>query len=410
MVGSNLNEYLMAGGFMTENYRLPQLRGCPFGSPSIYSQLRREHPIAKVQLPRGREAWLATSHKDVRTILSDPGFSCNRAHPSFPTLVSDERTMPTGKVPSLIGMDPPEHLAARRALIGEFTIRRVGTLRPRIQRIVDEQVDAMLMQGPPLDLVSALSLPVPSRVICELLGVPYADHEFFQASSASIVGRDASARDRDSALGELLVYLDELVMTKQKTPGDDLLSRQIARGGEFGHEWLVSQAFLLLIAGHETTASMISLGTLAIMQSDEHREYILSGDAHLSSAVEELLRYFAIADLVTSRVAAADMEIHGVLVRADDGIIASTLAASRDPGAFADPDTLDMRRGSRHHLAFGFGAHQCLGQNLARAELGIVYETLFRRIPRLRAAASIEDLPAKDDASIYGLYSLPVTW
>lgn len=395
---------------MTENYRLPQLRGCPFGSPSIYSQLRRQEPIAKVQLPRGREAWLATSHQDVRAILSDPRFSCNRAHSSFPTLVSDERTLPTGKVPSLIGMDPPEHLAARRALTGEFTVKRVGMLRPGIQRIVDEQVDAMLKQGPPLDLVPALSLPVPSRVICELLGVPYADHEFFQANSASIVGRDASALDRDSALGELLVYLDALVTAKQETPGDDMLSRQIARGGGSDHDWLVSQAFLLLIAGHETTASMISLGTLAIMQSEEHREYILSDEANLSSAVEELLRYFAIADLVTSRVTVADTEIHGVLVQAGEGIIASTLAASRDPDVFADPSTLDLRRGNRHHLAFGFGAHQCLGQNLARAELGIVYETLFRRIPGLRAAASVEDLPAKDDASIYGLYSFPVTW
>ncbi|GGS94431.1 hypothetical protein GCM10010156_60870 [Planobispora rosea] len=172
----------------------------------------------------------------------------------------------------------------------------------------------------------------------------------------------------------------------------------------------MSLAFLLLTAGHETTASMISLGVIGLLTRPEQLALIKADPGRTPMAVEELLRYFTIADGVTSRVAVEDVEIGGVGIRAGEGVIVSTLSADWDPEVFTDPAELDVERGARHHLAFGFGPHQFLGQNLARMELQIVFDTLFRRVPTLRLAAPVEDLPFKSDAAVYGVHGLPVTW
>jgi cytochrome P450 len=298
-------------------------------------------------------------------------------------------------------------------VVGEFTVRRMEALRPRIQQIVDGHLDLMLAGPRPADLVPALALPVPSLVICELLGVPYADHDFFQSRSSTLLRHSAPAAERERAADELTSYLDELVTGKEKAGADDLLGRQIAKrraDGPDGHDDLVGLAFLLLLAGHETTANMISLGTLALLEHPDDIEAIRQDPARTPGTVEELLRYFTIAELATSRVATQDAEIGGVLIRAGDGVVTLGNAANHDPDAFGQPDRLDIGRGARHHVAFGFGPHQCLGQNLARIELQIVFDTLFRRVPGLRLAAPVEDLPFKDDGTVYGLYSLPVTW
>jgi cytochrome P450 len=345
-------------------------------------------------------------------MLADPRFSSDRNHPGFPLLV-ERRARPSRLRPSLISMDPPVHGPARRAVVGEFTVRRMEALRPRIQEIVDGHLDLMLSGPRPADLVQALCLPVPSLVICELLGVPYADHDFFQSRSSTLLRRSAPPADRQRAADELMSYLDELVSQKEKAAADDLLGRQIAKqrqNGPAGDEELVGLAFLLLLAGHETTANMISLGTVALLEHPADIEAIRQDPAKTPGMVEELLRYFTIAELATSRVATEDVEIGGALIRAGEGVVTLGNAANHDPNAFSDPDRLDIERGARHHVAFGFGPHQCLGQNLARIELQIVFDTLFRRVPALRLAARVEDLPFKDDGTVYGLYSLPVTW
>ncbi|MGH3499473.1 MAG: cytochrome P450, partial [Nocardioidaceae bacterium] len=231
------------------------------------------------------------------------------------------------------------------------------------------------------DLVQALSLPVPSMVVCELLGVPYADHDFFQSRSARSLSQTTPPEDRRRAVTELFDYLDRLVAAKSDEPADDLLSRQLARSGDFGE--VTSLAFLLLVAGHETTANMISLGTMTFLERPDDLRAIRDDPARTPAAVEELLRYFTIAEFATSRVAVADVELGGVLIRAGDGVVTLANTADRDPDVFDKPDELDIERGARNHLAFGFGAHQCLGQNLARMELEIVFNTLFRRIPSL---------------------------
>ncbi|XXZ33364.1 cytochrome P450 [Sorangium sp. So ce321] len=387
-------------------------RTCPYAPPAEHRRLREEAPIAKVRLPNGRTVWAVTSHAHIRTILSDPRFSSNRRDANFPTL-ADERPPSTALKPLLIELDPPEHGLARRAVLGEFTVQRMNALGPRIQEIVDQHIDAMLSGPRPVDLVQALSLPVPSLVICELLGVPYADHEFFQTRSSQIVSHRTPADVVQRSVGELMVYLGQLVASRVENPTDDLLGRQIQKQRESGgvdFEGLIGMAFLLLIAGHETTANMISLSTLVLLQHPEKLAALRQDPSKTLGAVEELLRYFTIAESALGRVALEDVEIGGVLIRAGEGVLALANTANRDPTVFERADELDLERGSRQHLAFGFGPHQCLGQNLARLELQIVIDTLFRRIPGLRPAVPVEELSFKDDATVYGVREFPVTW
>ncbi|MGK4003549.1 cytochrome P450 [Sorangium sp. So ce1036] len=356
--------------------------------------------------------WAVTSHKHIRAVLSDPRFSSNRRAPGFPTLFR-ESPPPSDFKPLLLDLDPPEHGPARRAVLGEFTVQRIAALAPRIQQIVDEHIDAMLAGPRPVDLVQAFSLPVPSLVICELLGVPYADHELFQTRSAQLVSRKTPPEAVMQAFGELMAYLGELVVQKAQNPPDDLLGRLILKQREHGdvdYESVIGMAFLLLLAGHETTANMISLSTLVLLQHPEKLAALRQDPSKTVAAVEELLRYFTIAELAVGRVAKEDVEIGGALIRAGEGVLTLANTGNRDPEVFEDPDELDLERGSRNHLAFGFGPHQCLGQNLARLELQIVIDTLFRRIPGLRPAVPVEELSFKDDSIVYGIHELPVTW
>ena len=406
---------------------LPLPRACPFHVPPEYDRLRRAPGLAAAELAGGSLTWLVTRLDDARAALAAPGFTADRSDPAFP--MPQKRPAPPARTPrppltpaerrvrsrgaSLIGMDPPDHTAARRAVIGEFTARRVQGLRPRIQEIVDERIDAILDGGPAADLVPALSLPVPSEVICELLGVPYERHEFFQSRSKMLLSHRAPPEQRFGALRELFGFLDELVSAEEAEPGDNLLGRQVKRRGpgrDDAHRDLVSLAFLLLVAGHETTANMISLGVLAVLRDPATLMTAVMDPDRAPGAVEELLRYFSIADTGTGRIALADTEIGGTLVRTGEGVIVSLLAANHDPAAFPDPGTLDPARRIRQHVAFGSGPHRCLGQSLARGELEIVYRTLFQRIPGLQLAIPLGELPVKDDAFVYGLHELPVTW
>ncbi|MEV1249016.1 cytochrome P450 [Nonomuraea sp. NPDC050022] len=394
---------------------LPVERGCPFAPPAAYEQLREQAPVSKIRMTSGGEAWWVSKHEEARAILADPRFSSDKRKDGWPLFTLDAATLQQlrSQPPLMLGMDGAEHSAARRSVIGEFTVKRLAALRLRIQDIVDHFIDDMLAADQhPVDLVQALSLPVPSLVICELLGVPYADHDFFQSRTTALVRR-GSVEDRRRAFAELRAYIDDLVTRKESEPGDDLFGRQIARQRQEGtadHAGLVSLAFLLLTAGHETTANMISLGVVGLLTHPEQLALITNDPDKTPMAVEELLRYFTIADGVTSRLATEDVEIGGVSIKAGEGVIVSGLSANWDPAVFENPAELDVERGARHHVAFGFGPHQCLGQNLARMELQIVFDTLFRRIPTLRFAAGVEDLPFKRDAVIYGVHELPVTW
>lgn len=311
-------------------------------------------------------------------------------------------------------MDPPEHTAYRRMLIPELTVKRVNQLRPGIQALVDGLVDDLLRQGPPVDLVTAFSMAVPSTVICQLLGVPYDSHEFFQRHTETVVSKVTTGAQKQAAPRELYEFLDGLVGEKEAEPGDDILGRLVTRhraDGSLSHEMLVTFAVLLLLAGHETTANSISLGVLTLLHNPDQVEVLLADPAAAVSAADEVVRYHSLGDVDISRVATADFELGGQLIRAGEGVFPVMSAANRDPEAFDRPDEFDIRRPeARHHVGFGYGTHQCLGQNLARAELEIAYRTLFTRIPTLGLAVPLDELELKTDAQIFGLHRLPVTW
>jgi cytochrome P450 len=392
-------------------YPMARASGCPFDPPPA---LRTLAPVSRVRLWDGSTPWLLTRHADVRAILADPRVSADVRRSRFPHTSAGAQARRT-QAASFINMDDPEHARLRRMVTGTFTIRRVDALRPSIQRIVDEHIDALLAGPRPVDLVEAFALPVPSLVICHLLGVPYADHDFFQRRARVLVSRNETVERTLAARDELIEYLDGVLADKLAEPGDDLLSKlagERVATGELSRGDAALMAVLLLIAGHETTANMIALGTLALLEHPDQLAALRDTDdpALIAGAVEELLRYLTITHSGRRRVALQEIVIDGQTIRAGDGIVLAGEAANRDEDVFADADRLDVHRDARGHLAFGFGVHACLGQPLARLELQIVYGTFYRRVPGLRLAVPPAQIAFKHDSNIYGVYELPVTF
>lgn len=387
-------------------------KGCPFDPPPAIQGLQEQTPLTRVRLEDGRTPWLVTRYADQRAVLGDPRISSDPSHPGYPRAGAGSDGGQASL--SFILMDDPEHARLRRMVTGAFAIKRVEAMRPGIQKIVDDLIDTMLAGPSPVDLVEAFALPMPSLVICELLGVPYTDHDFFQDNSKILVSRTVAAGDRTAAIGALFGYLDTLIEKKLATPGDDLLSdvAERVKNGELTRREAAEMGVLMLVAGHETTANMIALGTLALLEHPDQLALLReTGDPKLvASAVEELLRYLHITHSGRLRVALEDIEVAGGVIKAGEGVILPNDIGNRDPDVFPDPDRLDLQRGSRRHLAFGFGVHQCLGQPLARMELEVVYSTLYRRIPTLRLDGDLADISFKHDGSVYGVYELPVTW
>ncbi|MFC0432793.1 cytochrome P450 [Kutzneria buriramensis] len=398
----------------------PMARECPMHPPAEYKEIRQEAPVSRVRMPDGQLAWLVTGHELSRQVLADPRMSSDRTHPAFPLALTTEQRKAFQQNSrlsirrSMIGLDAPEHGPHRKMLISEFSVRRIAALRPRVQEIVDRCVDDLLAAPQPADLVEHVSLAVPSLVICELLGVPYEQRHGFHEWTRKLISRRTAPEERRASADKLNDFLEALVTEKEQgEPTDDVIGRLIARNREnpvMTHDEIVGTAILLLIAGHETTANMISLGTVALLENPGQKAQVVADPSLLPAAIEEMLRYFSIVESATSRVATDDIEVGGVTIRKDEGVIISGLAADWDDSVFENPDQLDFHRGARHHVAFGYGIHQCLGQNLARMELEIVFETLFRKAPNLRLAVPAADLPYKDDASIYGIYSVPVNF
>ena len=396
----------------TQPVAFPQDRTCPYHPPTGYGPLRTDRPLSRITLFDGTPAWMVSGHTAARALLADPRLSTDRTHPRFPAITARFAAV-RNKRAALLGVDDPEHRAQRRMMIPSFTLKRATELRPRIQQVVDERLDAMIAQGPPAELVSAFALPVPSTVICALLGVPYADHDFFEEQSRRLL-RGPAGEDVMDAREQLESYFDALIdqKDKQREPGDgvlDELVHQRLREGEMDREELIALALILLVAGHETTANMISLGTYTLLRHPDRLAELRGDPALLPTAVEELMRLLSIADGLL-RMATEDIEVAGTTIRAGDGVVFATSVINRDEDVYPDPDSLDWHRPARHHVAFGFGIHQCLGQNLARAELEIALRSLFERLPTLRLAAPADEIPFKPGDTIQGMLELPVTW
>ncbi|MDH6133662.1 cytochrome P450 [Kitasatospora sp. MAA4] len=379
--------------------------GCPFDPPPSY---RKDTSVSQVSLWDGTPCWLLNGYREVRAVLTDSRFSADARHPGFPMLIPGRRELLTQK-PSFLRLDDPEHSRLRKILTGDFLIKRVEAMRPGIQRIVDDTLDAMLAKGSPADLVAEFALPIPSLVICDLLGVPYEDHGFFQQRSQRLLDSTSPAGSVRQAVDELTEYLTTLAAKSTEEGGEGILGRLAARG-DLSAEEIASNALLLLIAGHETTANMTSLSTVALLQNPEQADRLRADPSLIRGAVEELLRYLTIVHAGLPRVALEDVELDGVLIRAGEGVLCMLSTANRDEELFAAGSELDVERDARRHLAFGFGVHQCLGQPLARAELQIALETLLRRLPQLRLAVPFEELKFRTEAFVYGLRELPVAW
>nr|WP_229821085.1 cytochrome P450 [Streptomyces ruber] len=395
---------------------MPRAARCPFDPPPALKELQEKAiqegaPLTRVRLWDGSTPWLVTRYAEQRALLADPRVSADFTRPGYPNRAP--RSEGGGGL-GFILMDDPEHARLRRMVTAPFAIKRVEAMRPAVQKIVDDLIDDMLAGPNPVDLVEAFALPVPSLVICELLGVPYADHDFFQHNTKIMINRVSAPEERAAAVQELAGYLGRLVGERLADPTDDLLSGLAERvgAGELTHRQAAETAVLLLVAGHETTANMIALGTATLLEHPDQLALLRESDDPklVAGAVEELLRYLNITHTGRSRAVTEDIEIAGQTVRAGEGLIVPNEIGNRDPEVFPDPDRLDLRRDARRHVAFGFGVHQCLGQPLARMELQVVYGTLYRRIPTLRLATGIENVPFKHDGFVYGVHELPVAW
>ncbi|MDT0456312.1 cytochrome P450 [Streptomyces sp. DSM 41527] len=385
----------------------------PFDPPRLLTRLREARPVSPLLFPDGHEGWLVTGYDAVRRLMADTRFSSRQdlgiLHVPYEAPHMPAATEPSPQVPGLfVAMDPPDHTRLRRRLTGAFTVKRMKQLEEHIIDIAERQLDELARLTPPVDLVKEFALPVPSLVICQLLGVPYADRETFQVNSAKFLVKDQSLDEKMAAYHALTTYLSELVTDKRAAPGDDILS-DLARHDDLTIEELTGVAFLLLFAGHETTANMLALGTFALLEHPDQLAELRADPDLLPGAVEELLRYLSIADIFY-RYATEDIELGGETIGKGSTVVVSLLAANRDPLRFDHPDTLDIHRKARGHLSFGHGIHQCLGQQLARIEMRAGFEGLLRRFPTLELAVPANEVKLKTDMNIYGVHELPVTW
>jgi cytochrome P450 len=381
---------------------LPTARpaGCPFDPTAA---LREHGPLRRLVFPDGHVGWLVTSHELTRAVLADPRFSSRYELMHYP-MPGGPAELPPAPPGDMTGIDAPEHTRFRQLLAGHFTVRRMRLLTARVEQVCAELVTAMAAQGPLTDLVPAYAQPVPALMICELLGVPYEDHEFFQRQAVTMTSTSAPPEDRGAAITALYEYLHELVPAKRAAPTDDLLSDLTT--SDLTDVELAGLGSFLLGAGLDTTSNMLALGTFALLSNPGQLPALLSD---VDRAVEELLRYLTIAH-TNLRVALTDVALGGEVVAAGESVVVSMQAANRDPARFPDPDRLDLSRTATSHVALGYGVHQCLGQQLARVEMRIAFPALFSRFPTLRLAVPPEDVPLRTDSNLYGVHALPVTW
>ncbi len=400
-------------------HRYPPPRPNAVDVPEEYARLRAEEPLAPVVLPSGDAGYLVSRYEDVRAVLSDP--RCSRAatvRPEAPKL-----TAVPFDAGGLFTMDPPEHTRLRALVSRAFTPRRVARMRPRLVQLAGSLADSLADAGPPADLNAAFAFPFPVAVICELLGVPYADRERFRTWSDAVLSLTAHTPQEMLRHKEaLLAYLARLVAAKRREPGEDLLSALVTVRDEDGgltEQELLTLAMTLLIAGHETTAGVLGTSVFTLLRHPGGMTRVPDDEEELSALVEELLRINPLGDGGPLRVTTRPVEVAGHTLPANSAVIASVCSANRDGSRFPEPDRFDPGRfdparartgTAAGHLAFGHGPHYCLGAPLARAELAVALRTLADRFPTLRLAVPVEDVTMHTGLLVNRLTRLPVTW
>jgi cytochrome P450 len=377
----------------------------PINPAPELARIRSEQPVFGVRrpLPTGGSLtmWLITKYADARELLSSRDTSNSLAR-------SESAAAQPG---FLVSLDPPDHTRIRRMLTGQFSMRRLTAMRPYIEQITTKLLDQMEAAGPPVDLMQVFALPLPSLVICELLGVPFEDQADFQRRSDTMLDVSVTSKQQAQNTLEMNAYMQSLVNRHRQNPGDDILGMLIRdHADELTDEELVGIGNILLVAGHETTANTIGLGTLLLLQHPDQFALICDDPEMITSAVEEILRYLTIVDTGSPRIILKDMIIGDQLIQAGDVAMVSLPSANRDVDFMADPDVFDVTRQPQAHLTFGHGIHQCLGQQLARLEMSVALPALLRRFPALSLAASVTELTFRGDGPVNGVRELPVTW
>ncbi|MFE0148435.1 cytochrome P450 [Nonomuraea sp. NPDC059007] len=386
---------------------LPLVRpaGRPFDPPAELAPLRAEQPLRPLIFPDGHEGWLALGYDEVRAIVSDPRFSSR--YELIHYALADAGQMPPAPPGDLVGVDAPQHTRYRKPLAGKFTVHRMRLLAERAEEVTKEHLEAMAAAGSQADLIEAFARPVPAVMICELLGVPYADRQEFQQMAATIGGLDATPEEQYAAYAQMGEYIATLVQAKRAAPTDDLLSD--LTGSDLTDEELAGIGAFLLGAGLDTTTNMIALGTYTLLRHPEQLALLRDDPELAGNAVEELMRFLTITH-TGARAALEDVELSGQTIKAGQTVALAVQAANRDPKRFPDPDVLDLRRDAAGHIGFGHGIHQCLGQQLARVEMRAAFPALLGRFPGLRLAVPADQVPMRDGMDIYGVHRLPVAW
>ncbi|MFC4536707.1 cytochrome P450 [Sphaerisporangium dianthi] len=394
---------------VVEDLDFPIRRTEPFRPPIEYAKMRSTGAPVRVRLYNRNPAWVVTRYADIRAVLGDERFSSDISHPGYPVFGAELEIR--RHIKTLVTLDPPEHTRLRRMVVSEFTAKRMNSLRDQVRRTADELVDVMLAAGGPVNLAESYSFPLAGSIVGNLLGVPPNEIEQLMSATRAL----ARAGDLASVGARIVAFKDrltELVAEKQREPADDVLSRIVARHvatGALTPDELVTLTFVVIGAGYNPAANMISLGVLLLLEHPDQLDAVRADPAMMPNAVEELLRYVSVSDLSALRVAVTDVEIGGRLIRAGEGVIVPNGAANHDPEVFPEPARLDLTRPARMHLAFGHGIHQCLGGNMMRVELGIAYQTLITRIPGLRFAVPAAEISATDSI-LTEIHDLPVTW
>jgi cytochrome P450 len=388
-----------------------------------FARIREQGPVVPVRLPDGGTYWLVTRYADVRAALADA-----RLHKDYVRKLVGPDWQPDPTTVFLnvhmLAADPPDHTRLRKLVTRAFTARRIAGLRPRIEAITTSLLDAMegrLLAGTAgtagtagnleVNLIEAFAFPLPVTVICELLGVPVGDQEDFKSWSHALLSSDRAQAEVVAAGTAMYHYFTDLVAAKRASPADDLISALVdARDSadSLDERELIAMLFLLLVAGHETTANLIATGMLALLTQPAELERLRTDPALLPGAVEELLRYANPLNHATERFTLEPVQIGGVTIPARAWVLCATSSANRDPARFADPDRLDVGRDAGGHVAFGHGIHYCLGAPLARLEGEIAFGALLSRFPALSLAVDPATLRWRPSSLIHGLETLPV--
>ncbi|WP_031051059.1 cytochrome P450 [Streptomyces sp. NRRL F-5650] len=382
--------------------------------PPELAEIRDGESVVEVKFPDGISGWMVTRHADVRKVLVDSRFSSKVMASAAAGMAETE----TGKLmnESLVGMDAPEHTRLRKLVTKAFTARNIEQLRPRVAEIVAELLDELEDQPRPVDLVKAFSVPLPVRVICELLGVPAEDQDTFHAWSNALLGDWSQVVEKEAATVALVGYFGELIAAKRAEPAEDLITALIKVSEEdptLTDREITALSIGILSAGHETTANQISMFLVHLLNDPGQLAELRANPEALPRAVDELLRFVPLTTTggIIPRLTTAEVELsNGKVLPAGAVVLPAVATANRDPEVFADGERLDLSREHNPHLAFGAGIHYCLGAQLARIELQEAFKAILERLPSVRLAVPESELRLKSASIIRGLESLPITW